>query len=72
MQMVEFLKDILLHEVELLHPGSVCDLDKKNGLFYTVRVCLGSDPGANGLEPHVLEFPVHRLERNMMFFQGLL
>ncbi len=72
MQMVEFLEDILLHEMELVHPGGVGDLDKKNGLFYAFGKCLGRDPGTNGLKPDVVEAPVHCLERNMMFFQDLL
>lgn len=60
MQMVEFFKEILFHEMQLLHPGSVRDLNKKNSLFYAFRIGLGSDTGTDGLKPDFLEAPVHR------------
>lgn len=70
--MVEFLEDILLHEVELLHPDGVRDLDKKDRLPYAVRACMGGDSGADGLKPDGPEAPIFHFQGNVMFFQYLM
>jgi hypothetical protein len=56
--MVEFLEDILLHEMELLHPDGVRNLDKKDRFPYAVRARMGCDPGADGLKPDRPEAPI--------------
>ena len=68
-QMVEFLEDILLHEMELLHPDGVCDLDKKDRLPYAVRARMGGDPGADGLKPDGPEAPILHFQGNVIFLQ---
>lgn len=71
-QMVEFLEDILLHEMELLHPGGVRDLDKQDSPSYAVRVRMGGDPGTDGLKPDVPEAPILHFKGNVIFLQGLM
>ena len=71
-KVVEFLEDILLHEMELLHPDGVRDLDKQDGLSYAVRVRMDGDPGADGLRPDGPETPIFHFEGNVMFLQCLV
>jgi len=71
-QMVEFIEDVLFHEMELLHPDGVRDLDKQDSLSYGVRVRMGGDPGTDGLRPDGPEAPILHFEGNVIFLQGLM
>lgn len=72
MLLIEFLEDIMFHEMQLLHPGGICDLDKKDSLFYVAGTCLGGDTGTDGLKPYVTQSSILRFYRKMIFLERLV